>query len=154
MNNRTKIVIALLVLLNIVLITFLYFGKPNRRNHKAPKEIIIEKLGFDKSQIEEYKGLIIEHHNKTRSLRNDIKRSKTNLYKGIVNENSLFNDSIINIIGGKFEELEQAHYDHFLGIKDICKEDQKGKFNELSTQFHKIFAPQKRGPKRRKHKNN
>lgn len=150
MNNRTKIVIALLVLLNIVLMAFLYFGNPNRSNHKSPKEIIIEKLDFDESQIKEYRTLILEDRNIIMSLQKEIRVNKIILYKEFINESEVFKDSIINLIGDNFEEMEQAHIIHFSNIKKICKEEQKEKFNELSTQFHKIFSPHNRRPKKRR----
>lgn len=129
---------------------FLYFGNPNRGNHKLPKEIIIDKLDFDESQIKEYKTLILEDRTAITSLQKEIRANKTILYQGFVDESQGFKDSLINLIGDKFEEMEQAHIIHFSNIKKICKEGQKEKFNELSTQFQKIFSPHNRRQKRRR----
>ena len=56
---------------------FLYFGNPNRSNHKSPKEIIIEKLDFDESQIKEYRTLILEDRKTIMSLQKEISERKT-----------------------------------------------------------------------------
>ena len=98
---------------------FLYFGNPNRSNHKSPKEIIIEKLDFDESQIKEYRTLILEDRNTIMSLQKEIRVNKIILYKEFINESQVFKDSIINLIGDKFEEMEQAHIIHFSNIKKI-----------------------------------
>lgn len=149
MNKKAKITIGLLVLLNLVLITFLYLGKPKHTNHKMPKDVIIEKLGFDESQQEEFKYLIIEHKKKAKNLQDEIAQNKTILYQEINNNKSSFNDSINRLIGDKFEELEKIHYNHFLGIKNICREDQKGKFQDLTEQLQTIFSP----PNKRRRRN-
>lgn len=135
------------MLLNLLLITFLYLGKPPKRMHKAPREIISERLGFDENQTKEFQDLILIHQSEAHPLLREIKESKTALYKGISDENQEFNDSISQFIGGKFVELEKAHFDHFLGIKKICKPEQAEKFEELSKDFSKIFSP--RRPRRK-----
>ena len=149
MNSKIKTVIAILVLLNIVLMAFLYLGRPNRGMHHSPKMMIVEKLGFDESQTQEFEALISEHQVEINSLQNKVRENKTLLYKGIANNNKTYNDSIISLIGKKFEEIEQVHYKHFLGIKKICKADQKVKFDELAKEFNQLFGPPKLGPGRK-----
>lgn len=149
MNNKTKTVLALLVLLNIVLMVFLYLGKPERGNHKSPQKVIIEKLGLDDNQVKEYEALITEHQEATISLSEEIKVNKTALYQGIANNNKSFIDSIIDLLGVNFKEMEQTHFNHFLEIKNLCKEEQKENFFKLSKELPRIFSPHKRRPRRR-----
>ena len=50
-----------LLLLNVGIICFLFFSRPNRnpeQNNRRPKEIIIEKLHFDANQIDKYESII------------------------------------------------------------------------------------------------
>lgn len=150
MNKKAKITIALLVLLNLVLMTFLYLGKPNPPKHKQPKDIIIEKLGFDKSQKEEFKTLIIEHRKNVKNLQDEIAHYKTILYQEINKNKTNINDSISAIIGLKFQELEKVHFNHFLEIKNICKEEQKEKFQDLTKHLQTIFRPTIRKRERNK----
>lgn len=148
MNKKAKITIGLLVFLNLVLMAFLFFGKPKHPKHKAPKDIIIEKLNFDKNQQEDFKLLIVDHSTKAKELQNQIANYKTQLYKEI-NYSTKYNDSISRLIGEKFEELEKLHYNHFIGIKNICREDQKESFKDLAEQLHTIFRPAKRKGRRK-----
>lgn len=147
MNKKTKLIIAILILLNLVLATFLFLGSPNKGMQPSPKEIIVEKLGFDEDQEEQYQKLIEEHQLEMMGLHKEIKKNKTLLYKGIAEDNKTYNDSIISIIGNNFEKIEQVHYNHFKGIKNICNQDQKQKFDALTKEINQLFSPRGKRPK-------
>lgn len=138
-------VVYLLTILNIVLIGKLLFSKEERPLKKMPRQIIIEKLKFDKSQIDDYEVLIIEHRNVIDSLDDQIKKSKNKLYSYLIKpENSSEKDSLINIIATTQKSIEQTHFNHFLDIKKICKPNQLKDFESLTTDLTSIFAKHKR----------
>ena len=53
-------------------------------------------------------------------------------------------------IGELQENIEVAHYNHFIKLKALCKGDQVEKFNELSKELAKIFKSRHRSHKGKK----
>jgi vacuolar-type H+-ATPase subunit I/STV1 len=133
-----------LLICNLVLVVFLILGKPHHPHGEGPKKLVIEKLDFDKDQIQKYEVLIKEHQAKIMDADNKMKKLKHQLF-GLLsqNENGLEKDNIKQKIGLQQQEIEEIHFQHFLDIKMLCKGDQVGKFNDLSEDLAKIFAPHK-----------
>lgn len=152
MSKLTKIAILFLILLNIVLATFLYLGKPKKGNKKMPKEIIEQRLEFDESQKLQFQELIGAHRKMMKKTHNNIRRNKKKLYENLAQEEPSMNDSISNEIAKSFKKIEALHFNHFMDIKNLCNEEQKEKFNQMIGEFESIFAPRRnrrRGPRHR-----
>lgn len=137
-----------LLMLNISTIGFLFFNN-KERNQPKPKEIIIEKLHFDKQQEEKYQVLINENRFEINNLDTEIRDLKNQLYIELKLEkiNYTKSDSLINQIGNIQKEIEKLHYIHFQNIKSLCHKGQLPYFNELTEDLGKIFANQKRPPR-------
>ncbi|MCB9359690.1 MAG: hypothetical protein H6587_11640 [Flavobacteriales bacterium] len=144
--TKTKLLIisvVTLAALNIVLIVILTLGHSSRPPHKmrSPKQIVIEKLHFDASQIEAYEKLILEHQEAIIQKEEEMKYAKGALYHSLSSDNQDEKDELItkiNIIQRGFEEL---HYNHFLDIKKLCKPEQIKDYNKLTNELARIFAP-------------
>lgn len=152
MSKLTKIAILFLILLNLVLATFLYMGKPKRGNKKIPKEIIEHQLGFDESQKQQFQELIEVHRKMMKKTHREIRMNKKKLYENLAQEKPTMNDSISNEIAKSFKKIEALHFNHFMDIKNLCNEEQKEKFNQMIGEFESIFAPRRnrrRGPRHR-----
>jgi hypothetical protein len=132
-----------LLICNIVLITFLVIGKPHHPSHReGPKKMIVEKLSFDEDQVLAYDKLIKSHQETIAGLDHDLKTLKKELYALLPNDGSdLERNEIIQKISEIQKTIELNHYKHFQDIKALCKGDQLEKFNELSIELTKIFAP-------------
>ena len=146
--NKTKLltfaVIALFII-NILTISFLFFKKgpkPNEVNRPKPREIVINKLGFDAQQIKTYELLIDEHKSNIGELDEKIKKAKNDLYHQLaLTDNKETTDSILNALSKYKSQIEILHYNHFLDIKKICKPEQLDSYNDLTMELAKIFAP-------------
>lgn len=142
--------VVLLLLLNGGIITYLFLSKTGRPEGKRmPREIVIEKLHFDESQIIAYEKIIRQHQEQIRSLDDSIRLSKNELYL-LLNENSGSNnrkDSLFETLAHFQNQIEQTHYNHFLEIKAICRKDQLDDFKQLTEELSKLFSH----PKRQKH---
>ncbi|WP_396179835.1 hypothetical protein [Flavobacterium sp.] len=113
-----------------------------------PKEIVIEKLHFDKSQIAEYDKVILLHQQKIRSLDDSIRISKNKLYQ-LLNENSNVDsgkDNLILTLANYQKQIELTHFNHFMEIKAICRKDQLADFENLTEELSKIFSHPKKRP--------
>ena len=140
-----------LLLLNVGIICFLFFSRPNRNpeeNHRRPKEFIAEKLHFDANQNEKYESIIPIYKNKIDSLDAINRKLKSELYSQLKLPvvNTIVKDSIINLFLANQKQIEQLHFKHFLDIKSICKASQLQDFNALTQELGKMFSNQNSKP--------
>ena len=140
-----------LLLLNVGIIGFLFFSRPNRNpevNHRKPKEFISEKLHFDANQNEKYESIIPIYKDKIDSLDAINRKLKSELYSQLKLQvvNSARKDSIITLFLANQKQIEQLHFKHFLDIKNICKASQLNDFNALTQELGKMFSNQNSKP--------
>ncbi len=132
--------------INLFLVWFLLSHRPPNGRPQEPKQVIIEKLGFDDTQIEAYLNLIKQHRELSSTIDTDIKGLKTKLYATLKQENQQkITDSLTAEIGKLQVEIEKINYMHFQEIKAICKPDQLPQFNAFCDEITDIFN-QKRMP--------
>ena len=140
-----------LLLLNVGIICFLLFSRPNRNpegNHRRPKEIISEKLHFDAKQIEKYETIIPIYKDKIDSLDAKNREIKSELYSQLKLPvvNTIVKDSLITLFLANQKQIEQLHFKHFQDIKSICKASQLQDFNALTQELGKMFSNQNSKP--------
>ena len=151
-----------LLLINIAIVGFLMFRKPPQSHggrppmgqqgqpplqQDGPKDVIIDKLHFDKEQAAQYEKLIEQHQAIIKSLNDSIRDAKNNLYSSLTNENFTGKDSLIAKLGLLQRRVELTHYDHFAAIKTLCKPDQLENYIALTKEISRFFAPPKKdGP--------
>lgn len=153
MNTTKFLKLAILILFCINMITLVFFitkgPKDRMNNRKRPSEIIIEKLHFDANQIKQYEELINNHQKEIIRIDDEIKNNKTNLYRQLSNPESKIIDSLFQEIANKQNQIEKTHFDHFLAIKKLCKEEQLKDFDDLTNELSRIFSkPKPRDEKR------
>ncbi len=88
--NKTKFFIGttvVLLIVNLLLVTFIFLRKPPKHHPEGPKYIIIERLGFNENQIKEYESLIDEHRKQIRAADERISSLKSELYLGLKTQN-------------------------------------------------------------------
>ena len=148
-SKLLTLAVVTLLFLNIGILVFLFLGKPHpgpRNDTKGmgrpkPKEIIIEQLGLDAPQIKVYEGLIREHRQSMDSLDRIILESKDALYQNLANDSGdAVDTALIAKINATQKQIELTHYQHFLGIKKLCKPEQKEKFEVLTEELHHLFG--------------
>ena len=144
--NKTKVLVfavIALVALNFGILGFLFLSKNNDgpRGRKMPREIIIEKLHFDKNQITEYDKTIKLHQETIRSIDDSIRNTRNELYKLLNSEtiDSPKRDSLYLKFAGFQKQIETTHFNHFVEIKKLCKKEQLTDFNNLTEELSKIF---------------
>ena len=143
-NKLQLFLIAGLLLSNIMLVVYLLII-PKHPNPSSPKEIIIERLNFDKDQTAEYDKLIQQHQQQIRENQRAIMELKNNLYSHLrSNENNAITDSLAKEIGKTQTKIELIHYAHFEDIKKLCREDQMNEYNELINELARLFSPRPR----------
>lgn len=140
----------MLAIINIITLTF-YISKNPKGKKKEPKELIINRLRFDSTQIAKYEELISFHRSSIISIDKSINATKKILYQSLTQpENKKISDSLLQEIAKKQLKIEQIHYNHLLDIKKICNKHQMQDFDNLTDEFSRIFLklPNRNGPKK------
>lgn len=142
--NRNKLIggIAIvLLIINISLLSFLFIKRPHPRQESRPRDIIIERLHFDKDQIVKYDALINIHREKIKRKNRDIEALKNLLYLQLLEKNNQHAiDSMVSGIGSIQSEIEGIHYRHFDDIHQLCRTEQKQKFADLTKEIAQLFS--------------
>lgn len=155
MENKTfyRAIIFILILLNLGSIGFIYRGSkchpPHLGKHEGPKNLIIERLGFDDAQQKKYVVYIKVHQKQIRAAQDQRVVLKNKLYVLLTQStiDTTKRDSLMQLITDNHQKVEEIHFNHFEEIKSLCKgEEQLKKFDHLSLEFSRFFA----APMRRK----
>ncbi|MBD1397685.1 periplasmic heavy metal sensor [Pontibacter sp. JH31] len=141
--------------MNLFLVGFLLFrqsphpagGRPPFAQ-VGPKHRIIEQLHFDEIQVQIYEELIDEHKRTIQELNDKVRETKSELYLTLAQENTSSKDSLIKELGSLQQKIETVHYNHFIAIKNLCKPDQLGYFETLTTKLADYFDLARSAPRR------
>jgi periplasmic protein CpxP/Spy len=145
-----SIISIVLLISNLSLIGYLIMQKGKPPKGEGPRNMIIEKLGFDESQIKAYDNLIEWHRSEVRKTDEQILSVKNELYSHLNNDSdSSICDSLISEIGSLQIHIEKIHLKHFKEIEKICKKEQIPAYEKLTGELAKLFSIGK--PKPPKH---
>jgi periplasmic protein CpxP/Spy len=134
-----------LVVLNIGLVFFMTMSRPHQNGHHGPdrnKHLIAEKLGFDQTQMEQYEVLINQHRTSISETDREISQAKQALYALLDNEDQESKDSLMNVIAAQQHAIEEVHFNHFVDIKRLCRDEQLPAYHELTKELGRMFAPE------------
>lgn len=150
--NKLKVLgtaVVLLILVNLLLLAFLFFGRPHPPGKNGPRDYMIEKLHFTPDQIEKFDQLIVQHRQQINQLDSRINALKNSLYLQLSKDaTAVSNDSIIQQIGLVQMQIEQVNFSHFKDVKKLCNPSQLTYFDGLATELASLFSHR---PPRRKH---
>lgn len=138
--SKTKllwIAVIALFMLNLGILVFLFLPKPKR----MPREIVIEKLHFDKNQIVAYDKTIKLHQKNISRIDDSIRNTRNKLYQ-LLNSDTIDTqkrDSLYLKFSDFQKQIESTHFNHFLEIKKLCKKEQLSYFNDLTKELSEIF---------------
>jgi len=153
--ERTKLLtgaVTGLFLLNLVTISSLILrpGRPGRSGSRDPKgepaQVIIERLHFDDQQEKQYRQLIGEHQNQTRSLNNKSQQLYRQYYGLLASDqpDTAKEGLLVGQIAQTQRTLAQLNFSHFKQIKALCKPDQQADFTRLVSDLAQLFGRQQR----------
>lgn len=143
--NKSKFLILIIVglLISNGIMFFMMFRDQNRKD--GPKNTIIDKLHFDKEQIEDYEVYVQQHRKAINKNEVSMNTLRSKLYEQLkYQQDSSKTDSLISLISKQQFIAEHINYNHFLEIKKLCKPNQKGDFDELTTEIAKLFSLKER----------
>lgn len=117
-----KTIIVILIICNIAMLAFIWFGKPPHPPKPGEHKLSSE-LGITGSSKEIADKLEREHHKQKRKLVDLDVDLHTKLYKGIGSENN--SEAILKEIESNKRELEEMTFTFFDEIANLCNDAQK-----------------------------
>lgn len=161
-ENRSKVyllIIAILLVANIALLSFLLMKKNNDKLHnKRPdrtamiSDFLKTEIGFDSVQLEQYDTLSARHKEKMKIILDSLHSSKDKQFKQLTTGN--FSDSAMTAVAEqsatsqKIVELQM--FTHLKNIRMLCKPGQLVTFDSLFAKILNRKGPDNRDDQRKK----
>jgi len=150
-----KIVIALLLLINIGILTFLWIDrmdKPSYARHDRmgggppppPDQMIIERLDLNEKQIAQFEELKHEHHSEMIRIQKQSAHLHKDLFQLLKTDivDTVFRDSILQQLQFLDTKKELATFDHFQKLRGILLPEQQTNFDEFVEELsRRLLAP-------------
>lgn len=130
-----KIVIAVLLLVNIITLVALWFGKPGHPRpmpHERDMAFLSKELGMTGSNKEKLDAMEATHHKEKRVLLEKNRLLREHLF-GLLKTNAsdtLAINNFVDSILSNQKEIELMTYYHFKQVKELCNPEQKQKLEE------------------------
>lgn len=152
-NKILLLIIGVLLLTNIVLVSFLLINKPSsKRGSRGDRSTMIasflqKEIGFNPQQLKQYDSLSEPNRNMVKAMYDTLGNYKENQFKKLTIDN--FSDTAIintaNDIAVKQKEIEIVLYKHFKEIRTLCTPQQQPVFDSL---FYKVLNRKFMPPKK------
>ena len=139
--NKTQFLILIIIglLISNGILLFMHINRPGMNG--GPRNLIIEKLHFDKEQVQKYDVIIENHRYLVRENEDLMNQSRTELYQELVKpQDSAKINALIFKISSLQDKSEKIHYNHFLDIKKICNTSQQNDFVDLTKELSQLFS--------------
>lgn len=154
-NKYTKWIIGALVLLNLILLSVLFFLRPQdgRGEKRNPNDFLKKELNLTDDQAVKFKELRKTHFQKSREEWKAIRTLKNEMLDAVSAESpdTLKANMIANQIGIKEANKEKLLVQHYLELQAECTSEQRQKLERV---FKKAMSPRKfrkgKGEKRKK----
>ncbi|MEI8007193.1 MAG: periplasmic heavy metal sensor [Bacteroidota bacterium] len=149
MKNGTiyKLIIAVLVVLNLCTLAFMWFNRPGRerigRHEGEAASFLVKELGLSAEQQKEYQQLRQEHREILNKLTEQDKVLHQQFFELLLMEvpDTAKVQLFANVIAMNRNQMELVTYDHFSRINKILTPDQQKKFKLIFKDVLKMVLP-------------
>ena len=135
-NNLFKIALIALIILNVILLSKMYFfdHRPHHpKNHEHTDEFVINELKLTEEQTQQYQKLIEQHRDSIKNLTDEGRELRelyfSQLKSNVVNQ-QLKNEVLIKISANQ-QKIEEITFYHFMSLKQILQPEQKIRFDQI-----------------------
>jgi len=137
-----KRIIALLVLINIATLAFMWMQQDKQQPRgEGALEYLTKELKLSDAQQQQFKALRDEHRASHKTLRKKRKKLHDDFFDALKGNDSLLVDRLADSIAAFQKVQELSTFYHFKKIRAICREEQKKKFDELIKETMMKMAP-------------
>ncbi len=160
--ERTKLLTVAvlgLLLLNMFTIGFLMvnadaFRRPEspRQNGDGPARLIMDRLGFNEEQRQDYQKLVAAHRGQTKVLSAQSVQLHRSYYELLLpKEPDTVRENVLSQqIAQNQRAVAKLNFEHFAQIKALCRPDQQADFTRLVGDLSRLFGHQPRPPQPQK----
>ena len=152
-KNLVFIIVALLLTNIAVLVYFLAIKKPGEPKNMGSRErglteMLQTEVGFNDSQVAQYKLLKEEQREKIRPLFDEMRKAKEGLFN-LMSDTTVSDSAITraaDVIAERQRTLDLQTFEHFKKVRALCANDeQRVKYDSAVTRmFRKMGRPSKR----------
>ncbi len=135
--NILKWSVIALAVLNIVLMVFMWMGPRGRHHgppsHGGPRDMIIQELGFNDTQVNKFEELIQQHRSGMRDLDEKGREIRNNYFKLMASDSLDYKakEGFEAAIAENQSNIEAITFDHFRQVRVLCTDEQKKKFDKM-----------------------
>lgn len=135
-----KIVIALLVVINISSLAFMWFGRPPHPPPPPGQRHLSETLGLSGDAAAKVNALEEAHHEAKHKLVDRDMELHKKMYELIGSDED--SKTVLNQIHSNKEKIEEMTFDFFNKVAEHCNNEQKDKLREfVHTAFDQLRPP-------------
>ena len=143
-NTRfLKVVIAVLLLINMGTLTFMWIHRPGPGS-KGPGDFLIRSIGFDVPQQAAFARLRESHQQAMREFRQQNGESKRRFYALLATSpaDSTQWQSLADSIAAGQKRMEMTTFRHFQTVRALCRPEQQPRFDAvIGEALHNMLPP-------------
>lgn len=138
------IAVALLFVLNICTIGFLFFQRAHRPRPLRMEKVVQKTLQLNQEQMQQFDGLRKDHHAQMRLLDEQNKQVLVSYLQllEVDSVNTLQKDSLEKIISDIQQARATITLNHFQQVKALCTDEQKERFKALIPELTRVMTDQ------------
>ena len=137
-----KWIIAVLVIINVGLLAFLFVSKPPHPGPPGDEGLLAKELGIEGKNAAKITALEIAHHKEKRALMKKDRALHETLFSKIGTTDDV--SSIQAAIEENHAEIEKMTYDFFNEVATYCTDEQLSELKEtIYHAFHQMRGPKK-----------
>ena len=144
-NTRfLKIMIAILLLINISTLTFMWLQRPGAHGPKGPADFLIKSIGLDADQQSGFARLRESHQRAMRDLRqqNGVVRQRFYDFLATPQVDSTQWQSLADSIAASQKRMEMTTFRHFQTVRALCRPEQQPRFDAvIGEALHNMPPP-------------
>jgi len=138
-----KIAIALLLLLNIGTLAFMWLNRPPPPGARGPFMFLVKATGMDKAQQATYRQLRDVHHSRMEDFQQQNRQLRGQLFDYLAQKDQ--NDSQVQLLADSIAAVkrqeEMLTFEHFRRVREICRPDQQLKFDAAIGEAIQSMGP-------------
>ncbi len=148
--NSAKWLIGVLLVLNILCLAALWFGRPQGHPHQKKHQKLIHQIKksipFDDQQLATLDTMLSRHRSEQNELHHSIHKLRIKMIDGMTgnDESTLFEaKTLANQIGNLTKERELNAINHFEKIKSLCNPEQRKILTDILNKAMKETPPKR-----------
>ncbi len=146
-TNRIQVLVLILVLINTIVLIYIFIIKQGPNQAPRPGKFIIESLELDETQISSFEKMKRDHRSQMNKLDEEYKDLLTQYLNGLKEKqvDSVKNKTLEEKMAAIQIEKARITFSHFANVKSICREDQQKKLNNIVPELINVMAPANKG---------